>query len=142
MRCLKWPLQVPALVLLVLFSAWVQADPTHLKVLVRADDAKFIGSGVGGMDVRITRVDSGESLAEGEITGATGDTQALMEIGQMRGQSPASPDAANFTTVLDLDRPTRIKVSVSGPRKVAQSQQEVSTTLWMVPGQHHVDPGL
>lgn len=134
--------QMSVIISLSLLAVVAQAAPTHLKVLVRADDAKFIGSGVGGMDVRITRADSDELLAEGEITGATGDTQALMQIGQMRGQSPASPDAANFTTVLDLDRPTRIKVSVSGPRNVAQSQQEISTTLWMVPGQHRVDPGL
>ncbi|HEY7883327.1 MAG TPA: hypothetical protein VIC08_00085 [Cellvibrionaceae bacterium] len=131
-----------ALIFLALLSVSVQADPTHLKVLVRADDSKFIGSGVGGMNIRITRADSGELLAEGELSGATGDTQALMQIGQVRGQSPATADAASFIAVLDLDSPTRIKVNVSGPRAVEQSQQEVSTTLWMVPGRHRVDPGL
>ncbi len=127
---------------LILTTLCVQAAPTHLKVLVRADDSKFIGTGVGGMDIRITRADNGELLAEGEITGATGDTAALMEIGQMRGQSPIAPEAAHYMAVFELDRPTRVKVTVSGPRKVEQSRQEISTTLWMVPGQHRVDPGL
>jgi len=131
------------LVIVLALLAWsVQAAPTHLKVLVRADDSKFIGSGVDGLDVRVTRADNGELLAEGEITGATGDTAALMTIGQLRGQSPIAPDAASYMAVFDLDRPTRIKVSVSGPRALQQSQQEISTTLWMVPGQHRADPGL
>lgn len=142
MKSIQRLVQLCAVIGLMLFTLWAQATPTHLKVLVRADDSKFIGTGVGGMDIRITRADNGELLAEGEITGATGDTAALMEIGQMRGRSPIAPDAAHYMAVFELDKPTRIKVSVSGPRKVEQSRQEASTTLWMVPGQHRVDPGL
>lgn len=134
---------IRTLLVLLSLSAFVQAEETSLKVLVRADDAKFIGSGVGGLNVAVAHAHTGEVLAQGQITGGTGDTQALMKSGQTRGQSPVSQDAASFQATLDLQRPTPLTVSATGPLNVPEeSMQTVSTTLWMVPGKHVEDPGL
>lgn len=122
----------------LLFSANSSAASTDLKVLVRADDAKFIGSGVGGLNVTIKDAVTGELLSHGVISGGTGDTDALMKTAHSRGRSPLSGAPASFQTALELQRPTRIEISVSGPLDVVQSSQSVSTTLWMIPGTHRV----
>ncbi|HEY7775625.1 MAG TPA: hypothetical protein VIC02_03700, partial [Kineobactrum sp.] len=122
-----------------LFSVTSSADPTDLKVLVRADDAKFIGSGVGGLNVIIKDTVTGELLSHGVISGGTGDTGALMKTAQLRGRSPVAGDPASFQATLDIQRPTRIEISVSGPPDVMQSSQLVSTTLWMIPGMDRVE---
>ncbi|PLW83763.1 hypothetical protein CWI75_05305 [Kineobactrum sediminis] len=123
----------------LLFSVGSSAASTDLKVLVRADDAKYIGSGVGGLNVTIKDTVTGELLSHGVISGGTGDTTALMKKSHSRGRSPVAGDPASFQTALELQRPTRIEISVSGPLDVAQSSQSVSTTLWMIPGTHRVE---
>ncbi|MCW8193848.1 hypothetical protein F6455_03485 [Proteobacteria bacterium 005FR1] len=123
-------------------SPLVQAEKTELKVLVRSNDAKFIGSGVGGLNVTVANAQTGELLASGQIAGATGDTEALMKSGQTRGQSPVSEDAANFRAQFDLKRPTQVLVTATGPLNFEDGAQTITTTLWMVPGKDMVDPGL
>ena len=112
--------------------------PTGLKVLVRADDAKFIGSGVGGLNIAVRDVATGAVLAEGEITGPTGDTEALMRAPQTRGRSATAGDPASFQVELGLLRPTRVEIAVTGPLAVVQSIQSTAVTLWLLPGQDRV----
>ena len=112
--------------------------PTGLKVLVRADDAKFIGSGVGGLNIAVRDAATGAVLAEGEITGPTGDTEALMRVPQTRGYSATVGDPASFQVELALARPTRVEIAVTGPLAVAQSIQATTVTLWLIPGQDRV----
>lgn len=112
---------------------------TGLKVLVRADDAKFIGSGVGGMTIVVRDVATGAVLAEGGITGPTGETEVLMQAPQTRGRSATVGDPASFQAELGLARPTRVEIGVTGPLGVAQSIQSAAVTLWLIPGQDRVE---
>ncbi|MDO8861072.1 hypothetical protein Q6D67_05090 [Haliea sp. E1-2-M8] len=124
-------------------APWATAEEavatTGLKVLVRADDAKFIGSGVGGLNIIVRDAATGELLAEGAITGPTGDTEALMQTPQVRGRVATLGDPASFQAELGLARPTRVEVSVTGPLAVAQSIQSTSATLWLIPGQDRIE---
>jgi len=131
-----------AAVALALSALPALAETTDVKIQVRAMDAKFIGSGVGGMNVVVENAQTGALLASGGITGATGDTAALMKEGQTRGQAPATPEAASFTASIDIDRPVLARVRITGPLGVPQSIRELSVTQWVLPGQDQVDPGL
>lgn len=128
-----------AAILAPLASAEDAVVTTGLKVLVRADDAKFIGSGVGDMNIVVRNADTGEVLAQGAITGPTGDTEALMQAPQTRGRSATLGDPASFQAELPLARPARVEVSVTGPLAVAQSIQSTAVTLWLIPGQDRVE---
>ena len=132
--------QVSAAALLLggLLPAAVTAEPTALRILARADDAKYIGSGVGGLQVSVRDADSGALLGGGEIGGGTGDTDALMTRGQRRGADPVDDDSASLTLELDIRAPARIEVSATGPGDFPQSRQRASQTLWLLPGQHRV----
>ena len=112
-----------------------RGEETALRILVRADDAKFIGSGVDGLYVTVRNTDSGQLLGSGRIEGGTGDTPALMSEPQRRGHSVVTDDAASLALTLDLDRPTRVTVDVTGPQASAQGRQQLTTSLWLLPGQ-------
>ena len=131
-----------ALVVLLGFSHLALAETTQLNVLVRSVDAKFIGSGAGGLNVIITDHQTGKLLAQGPISGATGDTQALMKTGQTRGHSPVTDDSAQFQAALDIDKPTRVAIQVTGPLDIQQSIQTLSATTWVVPGRDQTQPGV
>ena len=132
------------LILLVLcgVSSVAYTEPREMLIRVRSVDAKFIGSGVGGMKVLIEDAATGKLVDSGEISGGTGDTPALMEQGQTRGRLLAGSGAAGFHAHLDLERPTQVRVRVRGPLDVEQSVQEATLTTWVVPGRNLIDPGL
>jgi hypothetical protein len=129
------------LLLLSCANTTVLAETTAMTIHVRADDAKFIGSGVGGLNVLIEDARTGELLASGDIVGGTGDTAALMTEGQTRGRSPVT-GAAGFRAALDIDEPTRVRIRVTGPLAETDSIQSLTATTWVVPGRDMVDPGI
>ena len=113
--------------------AW--SAPTEITVRVISRDAKFVGTSMGGVLVTLRDADTGELLAEGTTQGGTGDTDRIMGD-RKHGMSLATPDAAKFSTTIDLDEPRRIEVSAFGPLAQRQGTNRVSATQWVVPGKH------
>jgi hypothetical protein len=121
---------------LILLLANVQAEPTIITVRVLSKDAKFIGSGMGGARVVLQDADSGLVLAEGIIQGSTGDTRKIMIEPRIRGQALSTKGSASFTATLQLDRPTKVQVTVEGPLNNSDSANRVTSTQWVIPGKH------
>lgn len=130
-------------------SAGSEADPvapasaapvveTRLVVRVLSNDAKLIGSGVGGARITIRHADTGALLAEGVQEGGTGDTGALLAPRTRDGSPFDTEGAAAFRTSLPLDRPTPVEILAEGPLGTPHATQRASTTLLLVPG-HHVE---
>jgi hypothetical protein len=121
--------------LLVAAGAMAAEPPeTAVTIRVQSHDAKFIGSGVGGMNVVVEDADSGEFLAAGHISGGTGDTERLIKAPISRGAALADDQTSAFVARLKVERPTRIRIRASGPLRPASAAQEISTTTWVVPG--------
>ena len=120
----------------------VCAEETRVTVRAKSVGAKFIGSGVGGMEVRIAAEDSGELLAAGRIEGGTGDTALLMKTPHERGMRLSKGGAAAFKTVLDIGKPTRVRITVEGPMEEPSAVQTLSKTLTLVPGGHIEGDGI
>lgn len=121
-----------------LFQPFAQAAAEETVIVVRAlaKDAKFIGSGMSGMDVKITDAETGEILARGVTRGGTGDTNKIIRSPHKRYEALASGSAAAYRTSLDISEPTRITVTVSGPRSQLQTRAMASSTRWVLPGKH------
>lgn len=116
--------------------AGAQVTPTKLLVRVVANDAKIIGSGVGGARIVIRDASTGEVLATGIQEGSTGDTQLIMRDPIERGGKVFdTPGAAGYTAMLQLSKPTQVEVVVEGPLGTAHAMQRASKTVLMVPGQ-------
>lgn len=112
------------------------AEETRLVVRALASDAKFIGTGMSGMEVLVRDADTGEILDRGVTRGATGDTAHILRTPHERYATLSTEGAAAYVSVLDLDRPRRISVMVRGPLSQPQALAEASSTRWVFPGKH------
>ena len=121
---------------LFLLVANAQATSTQITIRVLSKDAKFIGSSMDGARVVLHDAETGKLLAEGITTGKTGDTDKIMIEPRVRGQALSTKGSASFTAVLELDRPTRVKVTVEGPINNPDSANQATSTQWVVPGKH------
>jgi hypothetical protein len=125
---------LPYLALLVALGAPASARPTQVIVRVLAQDAKFVGDHTGGASVTLRDARSGRVLARGKTSGDTGDTERIMKAS---GRAPIrhSADAASFTAMVDIKRPTLVELEVEGPEGSPQSAVKVTSTRWMMPGE-------
>lgn len=118
----------------VLFApvpAW--AEPTPVKVHAISQDAKFIGNSMGGVEVVLRDSKTGKILAKGLTSGGTGDTKKVMEP---VGRSPilTTPEAAHYSTTLDILVPTLVRVELRGPLGRPLTMQRATSERWLVPG--------
>ncbi len=116
-----------------LASAW--AEPTQVTVRAFADDAKFIGTSMGGVRITLTDAKTGKLLAQGLTEGATGDTRRIVREPRARGQGVASADTAAFRATLDISAPTLVKAEGYGPVGKPDSAITVSAMRWVLPGE-------
>lgn len=129
---------IAALLMSMALSA--AAAPTSVDVHVLARDAKFVGSGVGGMQVVISDAVTGEVLAQGVTEGGTGDTDLIM--GQRKhGTALVTDGAAGFSASVDLDAPRKVTVRAFGPLGYPESANSVSATEWLLPGKSAGEQG-
>ncbi|MDZ7693059.1 MAG: hypothetical protein U5K69_18380 [Balneolaceae bacterium] len=108
----------------------------------QSKDAKFIGSSMGGAKITIKNAETGELLATGETTGSTGDTGTLMQTPKERYMKLSTPGAAKFETSLEIQEPVFVTISATAPYAQRQSQVEVSTQLWLIPGKDISGDGI
>ena len=126
---------------LALPAAPVLAEPTHVIVRAQAQDAKFIGDHMGGVQVTLTDARTGKVLAKGLTKGGTGDTPRIMKTPRTRGMGLTDPSAAGFEAVLDLKKPTLVRADAVGPVGKPDSAIKVSSTQWILPGRDIVGDG-
>lgn len=122
--------------LLFSFTKGIAQEPQDTRVVVRAkaNDAKFIGSSMGGVVVAIRDAHTGALIAQGEIKGSTGNTQQLMRTPHKRGTRLSKGGAAKFDTTLKIKKPTLATIEAKGPLGQPQSAILTSTEVWLVPG--------
>ncbi len=121
------------------------ADKIVTKVVVRvvARDAQVIGSGVGGAQVRIKNLETGETLAEGKQEGGAGSTDRIMIRPHQRGEVIYGTfGAASFEAKIPLERPTRVEIDAEGPLDYPQSVQKGSKTMLLIPGKDITGDGV
>lgn len=110
------------------------AERTDVEVRVIARGAKFLGGYTASTRVVLTDADTGEVLAQGQTSGTTGDTQQIMGAGSARGGKRSTEDSAAFRASLDIDRPRRVTLSVTGPLSQPQATTTATSTQWILPG--------
>lgn len=126
----------------MLLTSFAFAEPTHVMVRAKAVDAKFIGTGVGGVKVVAEDAETGEILDTGWINGGTGSTSTLISEPITRGQTVTDKDTAGFLATLDISSPRLIRFKLIGPYGFRQSLQEASLTSWVIPGKDILGDGI
>lgn len=116
--------------------------PTRVLVRVTANDAKIIGSGVGGARITIRDVETGEVLASGVQEGSTGNTGLIMGARERGATVYDTEGAAGFVAELALAHPTRVTITGEGPLDTPHAMQAASKSLLLVPGKDVLGEGV
>ena len=119
--------------LLGAMAAPAAALPTDVHVRVLSQGAKFVGSSMGGVEVVLRDVHTGETLAGGLVQGSTGDTARIMG-GRPRGEPLSTDGSAVWKGVIDLPVPRLIEVVARGPVAQPQAMVTVTSQRWVLPG--------
>jgi len=121
----------------------VEKIPTKVIVRVVSEDAKVIGSGVGGAAIRIVNIETGKTIAQGKQEGGTGDTDRIMVQPRRRGETVyGTPGAAFFQAEIPLDGPTQVEVFAEAPLAYPHAMQRGFKTLTLIPGKHILNEGV
>ncbi len=119
---------------LLLSAGPAMAEPTEIVIRVVAKDAKFIGTETGGAQVTLRDADTGEIVAQGLTSGATGNTPRIMTNARARRDTLSDDTAAKFAATVDIQRPRRITATATGPMILKDAAVTVSSTQWVLPG--------
>jgi len=127
---------IRSILMVIVTSATALAVPTRITVMVRAKDAKFIGTSMSGALITIRNADTGELLAKGVTSGTTGDTERTMTQPLKRGAPLSDDESARYKATIDISEPTLLEIRAYGPLAQRQSAGAVSVTQWVIPGKH------
>jgi len=139
-------MRLPSLFAMLIIAACAIATPagaqelvpeTNFMVTVRAKDAKFIGSAMGGAHVTIRNRVNGDIVAEGNTSGGTGDTAKLMGAAISRDAELVTDNSAKIEFSLELIEPTPVTVTATGPMSQPQSMATVSQDMIIIPGKDY-----
>lgn len=133
-----------ATVLAMALPAAAGAETTRIPVHVLSQDAKLIGSGVGGVWVTVTDATTGEVLAQGTHEGATGDTRKIMRL-DPQGRDTVlfdSEGAAVFVAEFDIDEPTVVRISATGPLGNPDASMRATAEMLVTPGAEITGDGV
>jgi hypothetical protein len=133
-----------SILLLALLSICMNAFATETKLMVRAKakDAKFVGSSIGGARVIVRNTVNGKILAEGNTTGSTGNTDLIMKSAHERYTQLSDDKTAGFLAIVDIAKPTFVRVEVLSPINKKNAQIQASTELWLIPGKDILGDGV
>ena len=115
---------------------------TRIVIRAKAEDAKFIGTSMGGALVIVKDALSGAILSQGMIRGSTGDTKRIMSTPWVRGERLANENTACYVAKLDLEEPKLIEIVIFAPYGQPQAMAKASITTWVVPGKHIEGDGI
>lgn len=114
-------------------AAAQEAVPTRVMVRALSNDAKVIGSQVGGARILIEDLETGRVLAEGIQEGSTGDTHLIMEERPRRGAFETE-GTAGFLATIELDKPTLVDITAIGPLGTPGREVRTTKRMLLVPG--------
>lgn len=137
MRILTLSLFFLALSLFSLAPQAFAAQETNFVITVKAKDAKFIGTSVGGAHVIVRSKMTGDIIAEGITYGDTGDTKTVMAQSQPRDAVLVSEETAQFQFSLDFQEPVPVTISAAAPLGQRQSLASVSQDMILLPGKDY-----
>ncbi|MEX0600155.1 MAG: hypothetical protein WD423_14695 [Rhodothermales bacterium] len=137
---------IAAAVLLSIGSATIvhaQAQSTHVMVRAVSNDAKIIGSGVGGARIVIQDAVTGEVLAEGVQEGGTGSTEQIITMPRARDAAVYDTDgAAGFLADVAIAEPTFVDVTAYGPLDAEGIMPRGSKRMLLLPGEDVLGDGV
>lgn len=111
-------------------------------IRARAQDAKFVGSSIGGAHILIRDARTKEILAQGTTTGSTGSTETIMKQPHQRRVRLSDENTAGFLAELSIEQPTFVTIEAHAPANAQQAQVLSSTQVWLIPEKDIIGEGI
>ncbi|HLT93657.1 MAG TPA: hypothetical protein VKZ56_03805 [Membranihabitans sp.] len=115
---------------------------TSVVVRVLAKDAKWIGNSMGGVEIAIKDLMTGELLAFGRTVGETGNTDLLVLQDKKRYGTLSTPGSAAFKANLTLHKPVFVEVTATFRSAYSGMPVSASQQRWLIPGKPLSDDGI
>jgi len=115
---------------------------TRVMVRVTANDAKIVGSGVGGANVTIRNAETGALLAEGVQGGGTGNTGLIMGSRERGATIYDTDGAGGFLAEIQLREPTWVEITAEGPLGTPEALRTATRTTLLIPGRDVLGDGF
>jgi len=119
-----------------------QAQTTKVVIRARAKDAKFIGTPIGGAYVIVRDDLTGEILAKGLTTGASGNTDVILKNPILRGKTITDSATAKFVATVNITEPTFADIEVIAPVNRRNGTVKATTQVWLIPGKDILGEGI
>ncbi len=133
---------VKVLLLTFTFITPVAAQETTVMIRVQSNDAKFIGTSIGGAKILVRDDLTGKILAEGITKGSTGETSVIMEQPRSRGDVLTDENTAGFLATLKITEPVFVTIEATAPVNKKQARVKSTTQLWVIPGKNIGGDGI
>ncbi len=130
------------ILIIFIFITSAAAQETSIMIRVQSNDAKFIGSSIGGARILVKEDLTGRILAEGITRGSTGETSVIMEKPRSRGDVITDKNTAGFLAILNIDGPVFVTIEAIAPVNKKQARVRSTTQLWIFPGKNIVGDGI
>ena len=137
MRFLAILATIAFLVLPAAAQAQGRDGETNFVVTVKAKDAKFVGTAMGGAQVIIRDRRSGDILVQGRTYGGTGDTKKIMDGDLKRDAVLVDENTAKFQFSMEIIEPIPVTISATGPLDQPQASATVSEDTILIPGKDY-----
>lgn len=131
---------------------------TTITIRAQALGGKFLADDIGGAQITVRDVADGRVLAAGRTQGTS--SGAFPSPSPSQWQPGASPSAiinvktdpptvywvvadettSRFDAVLEIDQPTLVEITATGPGGGLQSTQPATVRQWVIPGQNITPP--
>ncbi len=115
---------------------------TPITIRVKAHDAKWIGTSMGGVDIIIRDQTTGEILAKGRTAGSTGNTNLLVLGDKSRYGSISTEGSAGFHVNLPLKNPVFSEIEATFRTAYSGHPITMTKSLWLIPGKDMTGDGI
>lgn len=130
-------LTILSLIFSALTIAPAQAIETDFLITVKARDGGFIGTSMGGAFIEIVDRRTGDIIASGATSGASGDIEKIINTPKNRRDTIYAKGDSAIAFSLDLFEPTPVTITATGPLIKKQNQVSVSEDLILIPGKDY-----
>jgi len=137
-----YPLILITFCLMMTSTLTFSQTETPVTIRVLSHDAKFIGTSMGGVEIVIRDVGTGEILSSGITSGGTGDTDLLVLNEKSRYGEISTSESAAFQTNLSLTKPVFAEIKATFRTAYAGHPIVQSQTQWLIPGKEMTGDGI
>lgn len=117
-------------------------EPTKITIRALAQDAKFIGTGIGGAYIIVKNHETQEVLTKGYTVGTSGNTDLIVSKPKVRYERITDDKTAKFVASLNISEPLLVDIEAIAPFNRKSAAIKATTQVWVIPNKDISGDGI